>query len=195
MRKPIINKKMLISLFIVFVMVLSTFGFILSYQTGGGQREEYNGHKLTITEQGTKVKFNGKSIYFNNFPTQLEDINMSAELKDILKNAKMLTVVYNPGEEWAEAMAEVQYQAEQSLPKYTEIYVARGVTNAKDFNYTLPEFTCKNATAGAPVLKLQEGNETEIILQNNCIIASAESENDFYRIYERILYVLVGIME
>jgi hypothetical protein len=195
MRKPLINKKTLISLFIVFVMVLSTFGFILSYQTGGGQREEYNGHKLTITDQGTMVKLDGKKIYFSNFPTQLEDINMSSELKDALKNAKMLTITYNPGEEWAEAMADVQYQAEQSLPEYTEIYVARGVTNAKDFNYTLPEFTCKNATSGAPVLNLQEGNETELVLKNNCIIASAKSENDFYRMYERILYAILGIME
>lgn len=195
MRKPLINKKMLISLFIVFVMVLSTFGFIFSYQTGGGEKQEYNGHKLTITEQGTMAKIGGKKIYFNNFPTQLEDINMSTPLKDALKNAKMLTITYNPGEDWAEAMADVQYQAEQSLPEYTEIYVARGVTNAKDFNYTLQEITCKNATAGAPVLELKEGNETEIALKGSCIVASAKSENDFYRIYERILYVILGIME
>lgn len=194
MRKPLINKKMLISLFIVFVMVLSTFGFIFSYQTGGGERQEYNGHKLTLTDQGTMAKIDGKKIYFSNFPTQLEDINMSTPLKDALKNAKMLTITYNPGEDWAEAMADVQYQAEQSLPEYTEIYVARGITSA-DFNYTIPEVTCKNATTGAPVLELKEGNETEITLKGNCIIASAKSENDFYRIYERILYLILGIME
>ncbi|MEM4263786.1 MAG: hypothetical protein QW666_02735 [Candidatus Woesearchaeota archaeon] len=190
-----INKKMMVSIFIVAIMVLSTFGFMLSYETSGGQKQEYNGHKLIITEQGIKAKINDKDLYFTYFPTQLEDINMTSNIKDVLKNMKMITITYNPDSEWAEAMAEIQYQAEQTIPEYTDIYVARGVTKAKENEYTIPEVTCNNATAGAPVLELADGNSTEMIQKENCIIATAESENDFYKVYERILYTILGIME
>lgn len=191
-----VNKKMMVSIFIVAIMVLSTFGFILSYETGGGgQKQEYKGHKLIITEQGTKTKINDKSLYFTYFPTQLEDINISTTLKDTLKSMKMITITYDPSAEWAGTMADIQYQAEQTIPEYTDIYIARGVTKAEGSDYTIPEITCKNATTGAPVLELIEGNATEITQKGNCIIATADSENDFYRIYERILYLLVGLME
>lgn len=190
-----INKKMFLSLFIVAIMVLSTFGFIFSYQTSSGEKQEYNGHKLTVTEQGVKAKVNDKNIYFTYFPTQLEEINMSASLIDALNNLKMITVVYDPNAEWAGAMADVQYQAEQSIPEHTDVYIARGVTNVTGTDYTIPELTCRNATAGAPILELKEGNQTEIEMKGNCIIATAKSEIDFYRIYERIFYVLIGIMK
>lgn len=194
-RKPLIDKKVMVSLFIVAIMILSTFGFILSYSTSERQKQEYNGYKFIITELGMKTEVNDKEIYFNYFPTQLEDINLTEPVKNLLTNIKVITVTYDPNSDYATGMAEAQFLAEQGFQEYAGVYVTRGLTDTKQGNYTTPELTCLNATASNPVLEFKESNTTRIEFKNNCILAYASSENDFSRLYERILYSLLGIME
>lgn len=192
-RKKLFHKKVWVSLFIAAIMILSVFGFMMSYQTGQtGGTEEYNGHKLVQTQQGLMTKVNGKEAYFDYYPASLEQLNMSDAIKTELKNSKSFWVTYDPDSDFAQAMAEIQFDMEQNLFDVAEIYVARGLTNAKE--YALPEITCANATATMPVIYLKKGEKTQIESTDNCITLTTVTEPELRMYHNKIAYILFGVM-
>lgn len=193
-RKKLFNKKVWVSLFIAAIMILSVFGFMMSYQTNQtGGTEEYNDHKLVQTQKGLMTKINDKEVYFNYYPASLEQLNMSEDIKSELKNTKAVWVTYDPDSDFATAMAEIQFDMEQTLFDVAEIYVARGLTDTKE--YALPEVSCANATATMPVLYLKKGNYTEIESIDNCITLTTITEPELKMYYNKILYIILGVMQ
>ena len=187
-----IDKKVLMGLFIVAIMIFSVFGFVLSY--GSGQESlKYNNYKFVRTQLGVQTKINGENILFNFYPTQVEDIPIDEDARTALKNIKSLSITYDPGSEWAQGMAEIQFYLEQALPKTKEVYVERGLTDNE--GYDLKEIQCKDATETVPVLHLQQADTTEIIFDNNCILAKAQQAQELYRINDRLQYIIYGVME
>lgn len=188
------SKKMWISLFIVAIMILSAFGFMLSYQTSEtGGTEEYNGHKLVQTQKGLMIKIDGKESYFNYYPASLETLNFSDSIKSELANTKALWVTYDPDSDFAATIAEKQLDMEQKLFDTKEIYIARGLANAT--GYALPEITCKNATEPMPVLYLKKGNKTTIESAENCITLTAATEQELNLYHAKIMYLILGVMK
>ena len=187
-----IDKKVLMGLFIVGIMVFSIFGFVISYGSGQ-ERLNYGDYKFTRTQLGVQTKINGQKVLFNFFPTQVEDIPVDDQVKKLLKETKSLSVTYDPEDEWAQAMAEIQYYLEQALPELSDVYVERGLTDSTE--YELDEIQCADATEKVPVLYLSHGETTEITFDNNCIIANAQAVQELYRINDRLQYIIFGVME
>ena|GEM_PF-2875066 len=192
-RKKLLNKKVLMSVFIVAIMILSAFGFMMSYRTSQGEKEEYNGFDFIRAPRGLKTKINEQEVYFDYYPQGLENLSMPDDIKAMLKDAKALIVTYDPDSDFATYMAELQFNMEQELSGTGDVYVARGLTNAT--GTALPEFTCNNATAAMPVLYLKKGEESQIKSEDSCIILTASTEPEMNMFYNKIRYVIYGIMK
>jgi hypothetical protein len=192
-RKKFLNKKVLMSIFIVSIMVLSAFGFMMSYRTKqGGATEEYNGIPLMQTPKGLMLEVNDNPVYFKYHPKDLEVINMTDDIKSIFVNTEALILTYDPDSEFAPAMGEIQFDMEQQLLDTEKVYLARGLTNAT--GYAVPSFSCSNATDAMPVLYLKKGEKSELTLDNNCITLTASTEPELEMFYTRILYTIFGVM-
>ncbi len=193
-RKKLINKKVLMSIFIVAIMVLSAFGFMMSYQTNQSEKlDEYNGHEFKKTGQGFMTVINDEKIYFNYYPGDLEKINISDDTKAILSDAEAMFITYDPDSDFAEAIAEIEFDMEQKTEKIGKPFIAKGLTNATD--YALPQITCSNATKVMPVLYVKRGKTAEITASNNCITLTAETESILNAYYTKLLYITFGVMK
>lgn len=77
------KKKVLIPIFIIAIMVLSTLGYMILQQkeveelTGNGNYVEYNGLKLYQTQNSKwVVNVNNKNYVFDSSPDELKDVNV-----------------------------------------------------------------------------------------------------------------------
>ena len=186
------KKQMLVALFIIAIMVLSTLGFVLDFSQPSQSTLEYNTHKFTQTTQGWSTKLNGQKRLFLFFPGQLEDISFPDEAKKILTSPKQVSLSYDSNTTSVQVFAELQFDLERRLTNYANVYVVRGISNSE--GTALPTIMCGNATETVPVVFFRESNTTQVLAENNCIIAESSAPIDAVRIAERILYTVLGIM-
>lgn len=185
------EKKTLIGWIIIAVMVLSTFGFVVSDFSSTTNKQPYGKYVFYETGQGWKLK--NPAGNFNYHPLDLEDIKITPEDREILLNTRVLVITYDPGHEDAQDMAQAQFYLDQILPQYKDVFVIRGLTNTTNYE-TVPLFACANATATEPVLLLEHGNKTMITRENDCWHAIAAQQFDYGRLAERIVYELIEVM-
>jgi hypothetical protein len=192
-RKKRFNKKIMMSLFIVAIMVLSVFGFVMSYQTN--QRDklaDYNGFTFSSSQAGLMTKINGQELSFNYYPEDLEKINISDDAKAILSETKILFVTYDPNSDFASVIAEQQLDMEQKFITLGDRFMTKGFTNAT--GYALQQITCANATSAMPVYQIEQSNETKIEVSDNCLILTVASESELNAYHAKILYLMLGVM-
>lgn len=193
-RRKRINKKVLMSIFIVAIMVLSVFGFMMSYQTNQQDKlEDYNGFKFSRTQKGIKTNIEGKAFYFNYYPGDLENITIPEEAKLLFSDAKVFFFTYDPESEFASTIAEKQFDMEQKLTKIGSRFITKGFTNST--GYALPQITCANATPAMPVYQIEQCNETKIIIEDNCVKLTAANEFELNAYHTKLLYIFLGVMK
>jgi len=185
--------KILVSIFLAAIMILSTLGFILDSQSGGNSKLEYKGYKFEQMYDGIQTKINGQKFIFNYFPEQLERINISYKVKSLLKDASVLSITYDPNSEYKEVFAEQQFNLQEKLSEI-EKYIIPGLTNNTDFEQ-IPQINCKNATNAIPVIFFEESITTNITMKNNCITIQIGNMNDVYQVGDLLFYQMAGIME
>ena len=71
-----IKKETIVSLFIVFLMVISAFGVMLGgFGVGGTQKLRYNDYKFVTSDYRTyQLVYEETPLYFNYFPGDLENM-------------------------------------------------------------------------------------------------------------------------
>lgn len=184
------DKKTVMSVFIAVIMIVSVIGFSLTFATPA-QKLTYNDFTFLQTAQGWQTKINTMRVIFSNYPAQLEYIPFDEGAKTAL-DARALWFSYDPNDLNAPAIADIFFYMEEVLATVSDIYVQRGLVNNTE--YVLPEATCMNATVTVPVLLFRSGNETAITHEQGCIIATAESDQELYRLGDRLLYQALGVM-
>lgn len=188
-----VNKKVLMSLFIAGIMIISVMGFALTYSMGGGETVKYNDYKFTRMQQGYKTKIGNQRAIFAFLPTSVEQMTFDETAKSIWKPTIMLWMTYDPNDQNSEKIADAMFYMEERLTKIKEVYVQRGLIN--NTGYELLQITCDNSTSNVPVLVIQKGNLTEIKEENSCIIATAQTPNDVYRLADLLLYTSFEVIE
>lgn len=192
-----IDKKMIMSLFICAIMILSVIGFVLvDYSSGEETKKTYNGYKFIRTQNGWKGNINGEKITFNYLPDQTEDINITPQAKTQLQTTPILAITYDPNSKWAQDYGALQYYLEQTLNSQTR-YLLRAVTNNTKYP-TIPQITCKNATSQLPVAVLTMNttqDKTQMNYANNCLTITATKTNEIYRATDRLIYIILGVMK
>ena len=185
------KKKWGLILFIVFIMIGTSFSFIFfGFQP---QRDvvRYNDIKfVNIPSQNIWIaKINGREAAFSFLPTDVESIFLFDDSIKRLQNKFEIDVTYDLNSTYKEAIALAQHQMGLTLATYN-IFVRKGFTTNNTFN--LPVITCDDATSNVPVVYFRYGNATNIHTENNCIIAEASTNADFIKVKDRLLY---GILE
>lgn len=187
------DPKVLVSLFIAGIMILSTLGVILDYQTGSNNKMEYNGYKFEQMYDGIQTKINGQKFILTYFPEQLEHINISTEAKQMLKNLQVFAITYDTESEYKESFAEQQYNLAEKLA-IIDKYVIPGVANNTGVEQ-IPVITCRNATNAMPVILFKEGLTTNMTLKNSCLTINIGSMYEAPQVGDLLFYQITGVMQ
>lgn len=188
-----INKKALISLFIAFIMVFSIFGFIVDFAINPSNSVKYGKYKFKQVGDRWEVKYHGEKIKLYSTPQELENIELSNEIKSRLKNTKHIYLTYDVEDPKADVIGQIVYHTQQLISQATDINIERGLVDPKE--YSLPKINCTNADVSTTVILVKDLNETKIFMENNCIIFGSTYEFDYLRYAERLIYTILGIME
>ena len=176
--------------FIALLMLTSTIGYVFK----GGSKEKYNDFSFSRTDDGRwYTKINGKQLVFNYFPSDIEDINLSAEIIDKIKGTRMIYFTHDPENRYREDIAMVNLELADVLWNNFKVYAMNGLTKNNTFN--IPIISCTNATITAPVIYFKESNQTQIYLNNNCIVLSGKTGIDFLALKERLIYELFDVIK
>lgn len=191
MKQNFWNKKNIVSLLIVIIMVSSVIG--LMFGKDSSSTVKYNGYVLTAKDNQWYLKTDKGEAGFDFLPSEVEGISFSADVKTRILSTKMVWLTFNP-ENDTKYMDVVRLSFGEILGKHAGIYVADAALK-NSTKYALPIVTCANATAFVPVLEFIRGNETKVYIKDNCIVAKAESGADFIKLRDTLLYRLFGVIE
>ncbi len=184
------TKKMVVALFFAFLMVASVVGFAVNFVSQSSNVLEYHDYKFKVNQNSFETEINGQPKEFLFFPGDIEWIELPEGTKELLESA-VIAATYAPNSTIVEQLAEAQYYLESQLTD--KLVIERTLTNST--GTSLPEKDCSSATAEYPVIKLQDADNTSIILENNCLIISASNFYDLMQQTERVVYSAFGVME
>lgn len=181
--------KIIMSIFIAFIMITSVIGFMFGqYAT---QKFKFGKYTFTRTDQGFSLIINKQDVYFDYFPTEANLTNFSQGIDERVKASKMLYLTYDFNTTHAPALGKAAYDLTLSLNKFG-IFVQPAFTNQTSFN--VPVITCANSSMFVPVLYFKEANQTRAYIEANCIILEGDSDINFVRLKDRLLYGFFGIL-
>lgn len=181
--------KIIMSVFIVFIMVTSVIGFMFGqYST---QKLKFGEYTFVRTDQGFSLVINKQEVVFDYFPTEANSTDFDPRIDDRIKSTKMLYATINANSSHQAALGKVAYDLATTLDDFG-VFVRPAFT--EQTTYDVPIITCANATQFVPVLYFKDSNQTKAYIDSNCIILEGDSDVDFLRLKDRILYGFFGIL-
>ena len=179
-------------LFIVFIMLGTSFSFVFFGFSNITNNVKYNGISFISNGNIWIAKINGKDAAFSFLPGEAKDINMSYDVSQRLQNKFEIDTTSDLNSTYKESIALAQHQMGLTLAAYN-IYLRKGFTTNNTFN--LPVIKCADSTLNVPVVYFRYGNSTNIHIENNCIIAEASANADFVKVKDRLLYGILGVIK
>lgn len=191
MREKKEKKKWGLILFIVFIMIGTSFSFVFFGFSGIQEKVKYKGITFARFADRWEAKINGVNAAFSFLPSEVEDISAFDDFAKELQGRFEIDVTYDLNSTYNQSIALAQYQMGLTLAAYN-IYMRSGFTANNTFN--VPVISCDDATINVPVIYFKHGNATSIHVDNSCVIAEAPSNSDFIMVKDRILYGMLGVM-
>ncbi len=179
-------------LFIVLIMIGTSFSAFLFGLSPANEVVKYNDIKFVGNGQIWIAKIDGKKAAFSFLPKEVEDISVDGDIAPLIQNKAEIDVTSDFNSTFKESIALAQHQMGLTLSEYG-IYMRQGFT--KNSTYNLPVITCNNTDSNIPVVYLKHGNSTRITLDVSCIIAESSSNQDFIRIKDKLLYILLNVIK
>lgn len=181
-----------IVLFIALIMISSVFGVIFFGFSPAETKLKYN--DLTFTQKNNywTVNINKKLAFFNYFPTEVENIKINSEIINNIKNTLEVDFTSDFNSTSNEDIAFAQYQLANMLNTHFNIYLREGFTSENEHNF--PVILCKDATKTVPIFYFKESNQTNIYVEEDCVIMEFKDGKDVIKIKDRILYGLFNII-
>lgn len=192
-KKSKISKQLIWTIILGATMIISMFGIMLSSFNSGEDKARYGDYKFQRSTSGWVTEINKQDVEFNYLPQDIENLNLSTEVKDKLLGIKVLYITFNPNTKNVDMFELMRFEIGLKLSEVGGVYAMQGVSEPNE-NYKQPLVECKNATATVPVVSLVEGNETKAYLDGDCVIV----ESDRYSapaMKDVILYTMFGIMK
>jgi hypothetical protein len=188
------DRKIIWVIIVAGLMVSSVFGVIFGGFSSPTETVRYNKYKFERINNYWVTKIGNMKIGFQYLPNELDDIYVDKEALNRLSSSPMIYITYDPSDKYRENIAAVQFQLGKALNDNFNIFVATAFI--KNSTYKIPIITCANSTKFVPVIEFITTNTTQIkLLNNSCIISTAKSAQDFYRIRDRILYGLFEVIK
>ena len=185
---------LLMSLFIVALLVISVVALAYSFNTessGAQSKKKYGEYEFLVTEQYLTTNFEGLDLVFQHYPEDVSYTNVSLVTERLRKG----------GEVYSTSDPELLLGSEISITQF-EIGTISGIKHGTFLNVSFTEendlgtlpVTCEDATPSTPVIFFNSSNSTsEIIEENDCVIVNFQTDLDFYRIRDKIVYDLIEI--
>lgn len=186
------NKRWGLILFIIFVVMGTSFSFVFFGFSTVTEKVKYKGISFTNNNNVWIAKITGKYAAFSFLPGDVEGIFAFNDSLARLQNKLEIDSTYDLNSTFAQSIALAQHQLGLTLETYN-IYLRKGFTTNNSFN--LPVITCDDATATVPVVYFKYGNSSSIHLSDNCVIAEASTNTDFIKVKDRILYGMLGVIK
>ncbi len=189
------RNKLILGIFVIVVMVGGGLGIANRGDSLGGNSVDYGDFKFAQQQDRWFVKIDGKVVGFYYHPIEIEFIEMDKTITDTIKNAEALYITNDPTSPNAEYIAVARFQFNEVFVGFFSTPVVNTFT--KNISTEIPVITCEDATEQTPVIMFTEGNQTEIMAEDNCIVLKAQAQtfNDHFRLADRLLYSLLGVME
>ncbi len=173
----------IIVIIIIFLMVGSTvFVAFLDEEPENNNIIEYNNYKFQKGQQGYTIDYSGIKIGFEYLPNEVKDI-MIENTETLGKDTYIL---FDP-DELKEDSLEINRLRSLLSVKKISAFPACIKTNGCS---NIPVITCKEAKN---YLFIKFKNETKITKEDGCIVMETKDQDSF-RIIERFIYNLYGIM-
>ena len=186
------KKRYGLMLFIVLIMIGTSFSVFLFSGSPANEVVRHNDIKFVGNGQIWIAKINGKKAAFSFLPKEVENIPIDGDIAPLIQNKIEIDVTSDFNSSFKEPIALAQHQMGLTLSEYG-IYMRQGFT--KNNTYNLPVIKCNISNSNVPVLYFKHGNSTNITVDVNCIIAEASSNQDFIRVKDKLLYILFGVIK
>ena len=136
---------------IVFIMIGTSFSFILFGFSPSSEIVKYNGINFVKSPSQNiwVARINGKDAAFSFLPDEVKDIESAGDLAAKLQNKLEIDATYDLNSTNKEAIALAQHQLGLTLNAYN-VYFRKGFTANNTFS--LPIITCSDSTANVPVI-------------------------------------------
>jgi len=186
------KKPLIIGGLIIFFMISSAFAVMLGGFAQTSSKTKYDGITFTSLQNGEfRARVDGKLMDFDFTPDMIEGIELDPALITRLKNAAEVDVTYDYDSEAANQIALGIFQMQQSYFKDTK-FIREGATKENEFDQ--PIITCDDASPEVPVILFELGDDTGIIADGDCIIATASRPDEIAAVKDRIVFSMLGVM-
>lgn len=179
-------------LFIVIIMIGTSFSFVYYGFSGVEEKVKYNEIVFVKFPDRWEAKINGRTAAFSFLPADVENVPVSGDLSKRLQDKPEIDITYDSNSSNSQSIALAEHQMSLTLANYG-IYVRQGFTANSTFE--LPVIICDDSTLNVPVVYFRYSNSTSIGLEGDCITAEASSSADFIKVKDRLLYIIFGVLK
>ena len=180
--------KYFMSAVLIFLMVISVFGFVATGNIGGNSSA--GDYSVRQHAQGVWVLSDGESdlVFYNNPQTVA---HVEVPLIDTLTEASVLNLVFDESIEDPTTQDVIRFEFDQVGAKVgTFIQHAKTEGGLRD----LPVMSCADATSAAPVLILALADEAEVSGENNCVRVASPNEATLLLYAERVMFGMLEVI-
>jgi len=165
--KKIKGKKILLPLFICFIMVTSILGYMSSYSK---EKIKYKEYKFSKIDNGYLTYVKGNKIILVNNPNELEDYDININLNE-LNSAQKIYLSINPKDNLF-----LGYLQNNIFP----FLIPRIVVSCYEDNedcVNLPLKDCKDATENIKVILVKRSKNSKFYYKDNCLVIQGYQED------------------
>ncbi len=185
-------KKNIVGLFFIVIMVFSVLGL---WQGGSTPTVSYNDYKFKMDGNYYTTKIDNHEVSFHYMPESVEDIELDQEVVDLLNNAGIIYVLFNPNDKLIETIEVVRMEmAIGDFPTLLNKQVLMVLSEESDLYPNLDVLSCANATTTSPMINFRYSNVSQIFMEGSCVVIEASSHLDLYAYKDRLLYGLYGVI-
>lgn len=190
-KKPLFNKKVVLGIFITFIMIFSGAGLFFSGSGNSPLAATYGDYKFSYANGLFTSNIDGKRMQFYYLPDEVQAYNISESLLLKINATRQIDVTSDFSSQAAQDIAAAQFHLQQIMAEEGK-YVRMGFLAPTPYNNTI--ITCDTATQFVPVLVFEYTNETSIDEVGNCVYIRATTADQFMRVTHNIIYKILGVI-
>lgn len=188
------TKKILNSAFLIVFIGSMVIGFSFPgfFNADSGASQKYG--KFNFVRKGIQwsTYVNSKELLTSYYPAEVNTIYIEPQILQMISGKYEIDSTADINSTAIKTIYQAQYDMASMMNFHFGAFMRAGVTTNNTQNIEV--ITCNQSTEFIPVIYFRESNETRAFKDGSCIIAEAESAQDFARIKDRILYGLLGII-
>ena len=194
--KKLFTLKLIMTYFIVFLMLGSVLGFVLSESVDNEFRTTYNGFRVELQGNRYLVSFNRERLEFIFPPQELQYFDVPDGMMRNLQDVPFFTISFDPNMQDNGELGYLRYIFFEYSYKKDKL-VGFGITEDSLLYDGISVMNCDDSTRTSPIIVFKDGLQDEISYdqENGCIVVNSTSAIHRVQFAERVIYGILGIIE